>query len=38
MLVMAVPRLLSHSVMSMPSHAGDAAAEVTWLRRNVNAK
>jgi hypothetical protein len=32
-----LPRQLGHGAMSMPSHAGDGAAEMTWPRRDVDA-
>jgi hypothetical protein len=38
MLAMVLPRRLGHSAMSMSSHAGNDAAEVTWLRHDVDAK
>jgi hypothetical protein len=28
--------MLSHAGAVLPSHAGDGAAEVTWLRRDVD--
>jgi hypothetical protein len=35
MLAMALPRQLGRLVMYMSSHAGNDAAEATWLRRDV---
>jgi hypothetical protein len=34
---MVLPRHLGHGAMSMPSHADDGAAKVTWPRRDVDA-
>jgi hypothetical protein len=38
MLAMALLRRLGCSVMSMPSHASDGAAEATWLLCDVDAE
>jgi hypothetical protein len=38
MLVMVLPRQLGHGVMSVLSHAGNDATEVTWLGCDVGAK
>jgi hypothetical protein len=35
---MALPRQLGRGTMSVPSHAGDQAAEATWPRRDVDVK
>jgi hypothetical protein len=35
MLAMVLPRRLGHGAMSVSSHTGDRAIEVTWLRHDV---